>query len=48
MNSLEFSIYPNPTSNSIQINGIENSKTNYEILNSLGKLVVSGTLESRV
>jgi hypothetical protein len=47
MNSLEFSIYPNPTSNSIQINGIENSKTNYEILNSLGKLVISGTLESR-
>ena len=47
INSLEFSIYPNPTSNSIKISGLENIKTNYEMLNSLGKLVVSGTLESR-
>ena len=47
LNTLDFSVYPNPASNFINVSGIDNNKTEYEVLNSLGKLVVSGSLNSQ-
>lgn len=44
--TLDFSVYPNPASDFIRINVLDDSKMTYTLFNSIGKLVVSGSLTS--
>ena len=44
--SINFSVYPNPTSHQIQFNGLEKSGMKYKIINSIGKILLSGKIES--
>jgi hypothetical protein len=45
-NSVDFSIYPNPTQNSLFIKGEINPKSHYEIYDNIGQLVLSGLLQN--
>ncbi|HPB05966.1 MAG TPA: T9SS type A sorting domain-containing protein [Prolixibacteraceae bacterium] len=40
-----FSAYPNPTTNTITINGLEKSQ-DYEVINLQGKVIMRGTADS--
>ncbi len=43
---LNFTVYPNPTTNFIQLNGLENSTNNFQLINSIGKAILTGKIES--
>jgi hypothetical protein len=47
-NKLALKVYPNPVKDRLQIQNLTNQKMNYELINSLGQVVKSGTLNQDV
>ena len=45
-NKTEFELFPNPSSKFIKLKNIHENNMNYAIYNSLGKLIINGTLNS--
>ena len=45
-NKSEFELFPNPSSDLLTLKNIHEKKLNYAIYNSLGKLMINGTLNS--
>ena len=45
-NKSEFELFPNPSSDLLTLKNIHEKKLNYAIYNSLGKLIINGTLNS--
>ena len=43
-NKLSLKVYPNPVKDRLQIQNLTNQKLNYELMNSLGQIIKSGTL----
>ena len=45
-NDMEYEIFPNPSSNIIYINKLNENCSNFQIFSSMGKLVINGTINS--